>query len=113
MPATTARRRARPRARLLDGITVSDAASLDIRYDVGEGPRLLGRRMRDLHLVTTNGPVRVFTLLNDARPVLLELGDPGSIDITRWIDWVQLIDAEPDGVGSLLSIVPYGSAVRP
>jgi 3-(3-hydroxy-phenyl)propionate hydroxylase len=46
-------------------------SGLDIRYDLGEGHPLLGRRVPDLDLVTANGPLRVFTLLHDARPVLL------------------------------------------
>ena len=57
------------------------------------GHPLLGRRMPDLDLVTANGPLRVFTLLHDARPVLLNLGEPGGFDITPWADRVQLIDA--------------------
>ncbi len=55
---------------------------LDIHYDLGEGHPLLGRRMPDLDLVAANGPLRVFTLLHDARPVLLNLGEPGSVEIT-------------------------------
>jgi hypothetical protein len=55
---------------------------LDIHYDLGEGHPLLGRRMPDLDLVTANGPLRVFTLLHDARPVLLNLGEPGIFDIS-------------------------------
>ena len=70
---------------------------LDIHYDLGEGHPLLGRRMPDLDLVTADGPLRVFTLLHDARPVLLNLGEPGGFDITPWADRVQLIDAEYDG----------------
>ena len=50
--------------------------------------------MPDLDLVTANGPLRVFTLLHDARPVLLNLGEPGGFDITPWADRVQLIDAK-------------------
>ena len=46
-------------------------SGLDIQYDLGEGHPLLGRRMPDLDLVTANGPLRVYTLLHDARPVLL------------------------------------------
>ncbi|HET6662034.1 MAG TPA: FAD-dependent monooxygenase [Rubrobacter sp.] len=69
-------------------------SGLDIHYDLGEGHPLLGRRMPDLDLVTANGPLRVFTLLHDARPVLLNLGEPGGFDITPWADRVQLIDAE-------------------
>jgi 2-polyprenyl-6-methoxyphenol hydroxylase-like FAD-dependent oxidoreductase len=69
-------------------------AGLDIHYDLGEGHPLLGRRMPDLDLVTGDGPLRVFTLLHDARPVLLNLGEPGGFDITPWADQVQLVDAE-------------------
>jgi len=68
-------------------------SGLDIHYDLGEGHPLLGRRMPDLDLVTADGPVRVFSLLHDARPVLLNLGDPGSIEITDWADRVRLVDA--------------------
>ena len=68
-------------------------SSLDIHYDLGEGHPLLGRRMPDLDLVTANGPLRVYTLLHDARPVLLNVGEPGGFDITPWADRVQLIDA--------------------
>ena len=65
-------------------------SGLDIHYDLGEGHPLLGRRMPDLDLVTANGPLRVFTLLHDARPVLLNLGEPGGLDITPWADRVKL-----------------------
>ena len=56
-------------------------SGLDIHYDLGAGHPLLGRRMPDLDLVTESGPRRVFTLLHDARPVLLNLGEPGALDI--------------------------------
>ena len=69
-------------------------SGLDIHYDLGEGHPLLGRRMPDLDIVTADGPLRVFELLHDARPVLLNLGEPGGFDITPWADRVQLIDAE-------------------
>ena len=59
-----------PRKRLAGIIS-----GLDIHYDLGEGHPLLGRRMPDLDLVTADGPVRVFELLHDAKPVLLNLGD--------------------------------------
>jgi 2-polyprenyl-6-methoxyphenol hydroxylase-like FAD-dependent oxidoreductase len=55
-------------------------SGLDIHYDLGAGHPLLGRRMPDLDLVAAGGPVRVFALLHDARPVLLNLGEPGSLD---------------------------------
>ena len=76
-------------------------SGLDIHYDLGEGHPLLGRRMPDLDLVTANGPLRVFTLLHDARPALLNLGEPGGFDITPWNDRVQLIDARCIGVWEL------------
>ncbi|MGH3101662.1 MAG: FAD-dependent monooxygenase, partial [Thermoleophilia bacterium] len=68
-------------------------SGLDIHYDLGQGHPLLGRRMPDLDLHTADGPTRVFTLLHDARPVLLNLGEPGGLDITPWADRVQLIDS--------------------
>jgi 3-(3-hydroxy-phenyl)propionate hydroxylase len=78
-----------PRKRLAGLIS-----GLDIHYDLGEGHPLLGRRMPDLDLVTADGPLRVFELLHGARPVLLNLGEAGAFDITRWDGRVQLIDAE-------------------
>ncbi len=76
-------------------------SGLDIHYDLGEGHPLLGRRMPDLDLVTADGPLRVFTLLHDARPVLLNLGEPGAFDITPWADRVRLVDAEYEGTWEL------------
>ncbi len=70
---------------------------LDIHYDLGDGHPLLGRRMPDLDLVTAEGPVRVFELLHDARPALVNLGQPGGFDITPWAERVQLVDAEYAG----------------
>jgi 2-polyprenyl-6-methoxyphenol hydroxylase-like FAD-dependent oxidoreductase len=69
-------------------------SGLGIHYDLGEGHPLLGRRMPDLDLVTAEGPLRIYTLLRDARPVLLNLGEPGAVDITAWADRVQLVDAK-------------------
>jgi len=76
-------------------------SGLDIRYDLGTGHPLLGRRMPDLDLLTESGPRRVFTLLHDARPVLLNLGQPGALDIAPWADRVQRIDARYAGVWEL------------
>src|SRR6202521_1569377 len=70
---------------------------LDIHYDLGEGHPLLGRRMPDLDLVTPGGTVRVFTLLHDARAVLLNLGRPWSFDISPWAHRVLAIDARYAG----------------
>ena len=88
-------------------------SGLDIRYDLGEGHPLLGRRMPDLDLVTAKGPLPVFTLLHDARPVMLNLGQPGAFDITPWADRVQLVDATSIGPWELpvIGTVPAPSAV--
>jgi 3-(3-hydroxy-phenyl)propionate hydroxylase len=88
-------------------------SGLDIHYDLGEGHPLFGRRMPDLDLVTANGPLRVFTLLHDARPVLLNLGEPGGFDVIPWADRVQLIDARYVGIWELpvLGAVTAPSAV--
>jgi len=76
-------------------------SGLDVVYDLGEGHPLLGRRMPDLDLVTANGPLRVFTLLHDARPVLLNLGEPGGFDLTPWADRIQVVDATYGGLWEL------------
>ena len=72
-------------------------SGLDIHYDLGEGHPLLGRRMPDLDLVTAGGTVRAFTLLHDARPVLLNLGEPWGCDISPWAHRMLAIDAEYAG----------------
>jgi hypothetical protein len=92
-------------------------SGLDIHYDLGEGHPLLGRRMPDLNLLTANGPLRVFTLLHDARPVFINLGEPGGFDIMPWADRVQLIDASYDGTWELPALgavaAPSAVVIRP
>ena len=101
-----------PRKRLAGRIS-----GLDIHYDLGEGHRLLGRRMPDLDLASGDGSIRVFELLNDARPLLLNLREPGSFDITRWADRVRLIDAsyEKEWELPVLGVVspPTAVLIRP
>jgi hypothetical protein len=95
----------------------AEMSGLGIHYDLGEGHPLLGRRMPDLDLVTASGPLRVYTLLHDARPVLLNLGEPGSFDITPWADRVQLIDARYAGKWGLPALgtvaAPTAVLIRP
>ena len=88
-------------------------SGLDIHYDLGQGHPLVGRRMPDLDLIAVVGPLRVSSLLHNARPVLLNLGEPGGFDITPWADRVQSIDVEYDGVWELpvLGPVPAPTAV--
>jgi 2-polyprenyl-6-methoxyphenol hydroxylase-like FAD-dependent oxidoreductase len=76
-------------------------SGLDIHYDLGTGHPLLGRRMPDLDLLTESGPQRVFALLHAARPVLLNLGEPGALDIGPWADRVQSVDARYAGAWEL------------
>ena len=101
-----------PRRRL-----AAEISGLGTHYDLGEGHPLLGHRMPDLDLVTANGPLRVFTLLHKARPVLLNFAEPGSFDITPWADRVQLIDAWYVGTWELPAIgavtAPAAVLIRP
>jgi 2-polyprenyl-6-methoxyphenol hydroxylase-like FAD-dependent oxidoreductase len=76
-------------------------AGLDIRYDLGTGHPLLGRRMPDLDLVSESGALRVFRLLHAARPVFLNLGEPSAFDIAPWADRVRRVDARCAGVWAL------------
>ncbi|HEY1325423.1 MAG TPA: FAD-dependent monooxygenase [Casimicrobiaceae bacterium] len=80
---------------------VGEMSGLSIRYDLGEGHPLLGRRMPDIDLTTNGGPVRVYSLLHDARPLLLNLARPGSFDLSGWADRVRLIDAGYAGTWEL------------
>ncbi len=101
-----------PRRRL-----AAEMSGLDVHYNLGEGHPLLGRRMPDLDLVTANGPLRVFTLLHDARPVLLNLGETRRFDIAPWANRVQSIDAGYVGTWELPAIgvvtAPKAVLIRP
>jgi hypothetical protein len=92
-------------------------SGLDIHYDLGEGHPLLGRRMPDLDLVTTDGPQRIFTLLHEARPVLLNLGESSGFDIAPWADRVRSVDARYDGAWELPALgavsAPTAVLIRP
>ena len=95
----------------------ADMSGLNVRYDLGEGHPLLGRRMPDLDVVTTDGPSRVFTLLHDARPLLLNFADPGGIDITVWAGRVRPFDVRYEGMWELPVVgtvaAPSAVLVRP
>jgi 2-polyprenyl-6-methoxyphenol hydroxylase-like FAD-dependent oxidoreductase len=92
-------------------------SGLDVHYDLGEGHPLLGRRMPDLDVATADGPLRVSTLLHEGRPALLDLGEPGGLDISPWADRVQSIDAEYAGAWELPAIgavdAPTAVLIRP
>ena len=87
----------------------AEISGLGVRYDLGDGHPLLGRRMPDLDLVTADGPMRVYSLLRDVRPVLLNLGEPGSLDIAPWMHRVRLVDAEYTGEWELPVVGSVGA----
>src|SRR5581483_8970776 len=92
-------------------------SGLDIHYDLGEGHPLLGRRMPDLDLVTADGPQRVFALLHDARPVLLDFGEAGGFDVGPWADRVRVVHARYAGPWELPALgavaAPAAVLIRP
>ncbi len=103
-----------PRKRL-----AADLSGLGIRYDLGQGHPLLGRRMPDLDLVTADGPCRVFSLLHDGRAVLLGLGDASDVlqEGAQWSGRVRCLQAQCEGPWELpvLGVVaaPTGVLIRP
>ncbi|VIO67074.1 FAD-dependent monooxygenase [Bradyrhizobium ivorense] len=96
---------------------VATTSGLDVRYDLGDGHPLLGRRMPDLDLVLADGEVRVFALLQEARPVLINFAERGSVTLAGWSDRIQLIDARYRGAWELPVIgavaAPTAVLVRP
>jgi 2-polyprenyl-6-methoxyphenol hydroxylase-like FAD-dependent oxidoreductase len=101
-----------PRKRL-----AAEMSGLGIRYDLGEGHPLIGRRMPDVDLVTADGPRRVFSLLHEARPVLLDLTAQGAVDIGPWVDRVDAVVATCVGPWELPAIgtvtAPEAVLIRP
>ena len=92
-------------------------SGLDVAYDLGDGHPLLGRRVPDLDVATARGPQRVFELLHDARAVLLNLGEPGSTDISPWAGRVRRVDADHTGTWVLPVVgtvsAPTAVLIRP
>uniref|UniRef100_UPI0040395C46 FAD-dependent monooxygenase n=1 Tax=Variovorax sp. BK018 TaxID=3450241 RepID=UPI0040395C46 len=87
----------------------AEMSGLGIRYDLPGTHPLVGRRMPDLDLVTPEGPVRVFALLHDARPVLLDLATPGRLDVAPWSGRVRLVHGRYDGPWELPAIGTVGA----
>src|SRR5262249_49688958 len=106
-----------PRKRLaaeMSGLAICYSLGRD---DLNTGHPLLGRRMPDLDLTVGGAAVRVFTLLHEARPLLLNLDEPGGLDIKPWADRVRLVDANYVGAWELPAIgavaAPAAVLVRP
>lgn len=105
----------------VDGARVRFASlhvGLDHRYPVDDGAHpLVGRRMPDLDLTSADGPLRAFTLLHAARPVLLNLGTPGSVTARGWAGRVRVVDAAYQGVWELPVVgavaAPAAVLIRP
>jgi 2-polyprenyl-6-methoxyphenol hydroxylase-like FAD-dependent oxidoreductase len=89
------------RGRDVTGFTQDDSG---VSLELSDGGSLRGEYLvgcdggRSLVLVTADGPLRMFALLHDARPVLLDLaGGDGPRHIAPWADPVQAIGATYDG----------------
>jgi 3-(3-hydroxy-phenyl)propionate hydroxylase len=95
----------------------AEMSGLGIHYDLGEGHPLIGRRIPDLDLATPDGPMRVFTLLQTAQPVLLNLGAPSNFNITPWSDRIKLVHAKYEGPWELPALglvsAPTAVLIRP
>ena len=128
--AQTALQRADPRTTALsetidDLMTTAPARTrvaalihgLDVAYDLGAGHPLLGRRMPDLDLDGAAGPTRVYTLLHDARPLLLDFAGSGRIDVSPWADRVRAHGVRYSGAWELPVVgeiaAPTAVLVRP
>jgi hypothetical protein len=92
-------------------------SGLDIHYDLGAGHPLVGRRMPDLEIVSSDGPVRVFALLHGGRGALINFGEPGGIDASGWANRVRQLDAKYAGAWQLPDVGevagPAAVLVRP
>jgi 2-polyprenyl-6-methoxyphenol hydroxylase-like FAD-dependent oxidoreductase len=92
-------------------------SGLDVRYDLGEGHPLLGRRVPDLDLAVGGDSVRLFDLTHDARALLLDLGGLGSTDLAGVPDRVKRVAATLTGACELpvIGVVPAPGAllIRP
>lgn len=89
-------------------------SGLDIRYDFGDGHPLLGRRMPDLDLTTTDGPARLYQFLRDARPLLIRLHPDTAAEANGWEDRIRTLAATTQGPWQLPvigEIAPPGAAL--
>ena len=92
-------------------------SGLDVHYELGEGHPLLGRRMPDLDLQLNGDRRRVYELLRDGRPLLINLGEAGRLDTAGWEDRVGVIEAGYGGEWELpvtgVVAAPSAVLVRP
>lgn len=92
-------------------------SGLDIHYELSGGHPLVGRRMPDLDLHTPDGDTRVFAMLHDARPLLINFGTSCSDVLSPWSARVRQIEAVYDGKWELPALgevaPPRAVLVRP
>jgi 2-polyprenyl-6-methoxyphenol hydroxylase-like FAD-dependent oxidoreductase len=92
-------------------------SGLDIHYDLDPEHPLIGRRMPDLDVATTDGPLRVFSLLQHGRAALINFGESGSVEVSGWADRMRLVNAKYAGTWELpaLGVIngPAAVLVRP
>jgi 3-(3-hydroxy-phenyl)propionate hydroxylase len=90
-----------PRKRIAAMLT-----GLDNRYDLGDGHPLIGRRVPDLDLETASGPTRLYAHLQEARPLLVNLGAPRRFESAPWRSRVNVIDATHRGTCAIPVVGP-------
>jgi 3-(3-hydroxy-phenyl)propionate hydroxylase len=98
-------------------------SGLELRYDLGGGHPLVGRRMPDLDLRDLDRrrgstATRVYALLHDARPVLLDLGATHDFELPPSAARVELVRARHDDLMWELPVVgevaaPAAVLIRP
>lgn len=93
-------------------------SGLDIRYNVGDGHPLLGRRMPDLEIrIDGDDLIKVFTLLHKARPTLINFSYFEDSHILPYAEKIVRIEAHYEGkwelpvIGEVLP--PHAVLVRP
>jgi len=94
----------------------AEVSGLGVRYELGDGHPLLGRRMPDIELVVNGGRTTVFSLLRDAKWVLIDSGASG-LDADRWSSRVSVVRARFSGAAELPVIgrvaLPLAVLTRP
>ncbi|HEX3783076.1 MAG TPA: FAD-dependent monooxygenase [Pseudonocardiaceae bacterium] len=85
-------------ATLIDIDAANDAvggmiSALDVKYPLGTEHPLLGRRVPDLDLKTADGTMRLYELLHQGRPILLDFDGGLAPAVQGWSDRVDHIEA--------------------
>jgi hypothetical protein len=84
-----------------------------VHYELGPGHPLLGRRMPDLELTIAGQRQRAYTLLHEARAVLLCFNETCAREVGAWAGRVRRVEAQYTGAWDLpvLGVVPAPDAV--